>query len=213
MDEKEQKTGVELLKAILVEVTETRKTNAHIYNIINNNISYLINYLNINNKINNNNNIGTNNNTGDFVTANVTQVPPEEQNPWTATAGFDDPTPEFLAAKNQLERDLWALRNTHRRNHITDIDLSHLILRLHTDPSTRLTAEEIRLSVGNWLNLGIKYSAPMYPSKFWELNKRHGVPHWQFNLDKGREEEAKAKAEPSKTSFVNFDQSRKRRAS
>ena len=212
MEKQEKKTGVELLEAILVEVAETRKTNAYIYNIINNNINYLFNYLNINNKINNNN-IGTNNNTGDFVTANVTEVPPEEQNPWTATAGFEDPTLEFLAAKDQLERDLWALRNTHRRNHITDTDLSHLILRLHIDPATRLTAEEIRLSVGNWLDLGIKYHAPMYPSKFWELNKRHGVPHWQFNLDKGREEQAKAKAEPSKTSFVNFDQSRKRRAS
>jgi len=191
-----------------VEVAETRKTNTYIYNIINNNINYLFNYLNINNKINNN---IVDNNNSDFQTANVTEVPPEEQNPWTATAGFEDPTLEFLAAKDQLERDLWALRNTHRRNHITDTDLSHLILRLHIDPTTRLTAEEIRLSVGNWLDLGIKYQAPMYPSKFWELNKRHGVPHWQFNLDRGREEEAKT--EPKKTSFVAFDQNRKRRAS
>ena len=208
MAEKE-KSGVELLEAILVEVTEARKTNALIYNIIDKNINYLFNYLNINKKINNNN-ICDNDNAREFVTAHVTEVPPEEQNPWTATKGFDNPTPEFLAAKDQLEHDLWALRAVHRRNHVTDTDLSHLILRLHTDPSTRLTVEDIRLCVGNWLDLGIKYRAPMYPSKFWELNKTHGVPHWQFNLDKGREEQVKA--EPKKTSFVSFDQNRKRRS-
>lgn len=186
--------GLEVLKEIRDELVAIRKNESH----INMNLEYLFNYLSTNNK--NNNKLTTQDSYllgSDFPKAEVTVLTEADQNPWTATKGFEDPTPEFLAAKAGLEKEMWAKRKKHKRTHITDTDLTHLIERLHTEPSSRLSVEDIRLCVGNWLETGVKYSAPYYPRAMWEENKTHKVSYWQHNLDKGREAAEKIKSGPT----------------
>lgn len=200
--------GLEVLKEIRDALKEIRKNGTH----INMNLEYLVSYL-FNNKINNkiiDNILITKD--AEFPTAEVTVLTEADQNPWTATDGFEDFTPEFTAGKSDLEKAMWAKRTELRRNHITDIDLSHLIERLHIEPSSRLDVDAIRLCVGNWLETGVKLSAPYYPRAMWDENKTHKVPYWQFNLDKGREAQAKAESGPAKRNFTALDAQLKARA-
>ncbi|MAH50326.1 hypothetical protein CMI37_31180 [Candidatus Pacearchaeota archaeon] len=197
--------GIKLLEEIKNEIIAIRK-NQDLYN--KELKDYLINYININNKINNKSELLNNNKA---QKSEVYIVPPEEQNPWTATGGFEEPTPEFLNAKPDLEREMWALREGQKRNHVTDTDISHLLVRLHTEPSSRLCVEDLRLCVKNWLTNGVAYSAPKYPHQMWHQNKRHDVPYWQSNLDFGRD--AKAKAEGKGADYTAFEAGRRKRRS
>ena len=195
--------GLAVLKEIRDELREIRKNESH----INMNLEYLFNYLSTNN-LKENNKLNTQDSYllgSNFPTAEVTVVDEADQNPWTATGGFEDPTPEFLAAKSDLEKEMWAKRKEFRRTHITDTDLTHLIERLHTEPSSRLCVEDIRLCVGNWLEEGIKYKAPYYARGMWEANKTHKVPHWQHNLDKGRDAAEKIKRGPTSRNMAALD--------
>ena len=190
---------------ILMEIRDELKT-ANLYNKELKDIIYLF-IESLNKKENNLEKNKVSNASEEFPTANVTFATAESQNPWTATDGLEEPTDEYLAAKPQLEREMWRLRSQLKRNHIQDIEISHLIERLHTEPASRLGPADLRLLVTNWLNKGIQYSAPYYPHQMWELNKRHKVPHWQFNLDRGRQA---ASGGSKGAALVEFDEQRKK---
>jgi hypothetical protein len=197
-------TQAEMAK-LLVEIRdELRRSN--VYNKELKDIIYLFKN-NLENKENNLEKNKIRNTPEKFAVANVSFATAESQNPWTATEGFEQPTDEYLTAKPELEREMWRLRSQLKRNHVQDIEISHLLDKLHTDPASRLAPADLRLLVANWLNKGIQYSAPYYPHQMWENNKRHRVPHWQFNLDRGREV---ASGGSSKAAISEFDEQRKK---
>lgn len=204
-DMSDKTAGVKLLE----EIREELKT-ANLYNKELKDIIYLfISNLEQNKKINNNSeNIDTVE--PKFQTAEVTVLTEKDQNPWTATGGFEKPTTEFKQALPDLEREMWELRAKKRRHHIADTELSHLLRCLHTEPSSRLGVEDLRLCVANWLTTGVGYQAPYYPHQMWEQNKKHKVPYWQSNLDKGREAADKYATNAPAADFEAFDAARRK---
>ena len=199
-------SGVKLLE----EIREELKT-ANLYNKELKDIIYLfISNLEQDKKINNNSEYLELSNGSKFQTAEVTVLTEEDQNPWTATGGFEQPTAEFEESFPRLEREMWELRAKKRRHHIADTELSHLLRCLHTEPSSRLGVEDLRLCVANWLTTGVGYQAPYYPHQMWEQNKKHKVPYWQSNLDKGREAADTYTATAPAANFEAFDAARRK---
>jgi hypothetical protein len=120
--------------------------------------------------------------------------------PWTCADKYlEAPTDEFTQCESELFDELLVVKETNKRTWVSPVELQHLIRLLHTFPESRLSPEDIRICVSNWLETAISVGrgAPRYPNKMWETNKHHGVPYWQSNLDYGKESMI-AKASPSK---------------
>ena len=135
-------------------------------------------------------NISTTQNT--TTTKKLVQKSPDENStePWTCSEQYlEAPTEEFLAVRESLFDDLLSVKERTRRTWVSPVELQHLIERLHTYPESRLSPEDIRITITNWLetSISIGRGAPRYPRKMWDENKTHGVPYWQSNLDFGKE--------------------------
>jgi len=110
--------------------------------------------------------------------------------PWTCADKYlEAPTDEFTQCESQLFDELLVVKDTNKRTWVSPVELQHLIRLLHTYPESRLSPEDIRICVTNWLETAISVGrgAPRYPNKMWDDNKHHGVPYWQSNLDYGKE--------------------------